>query len=159
MIRRQAGMPTSRFTTLVGIPQRTYRRWQARARDGRPARGPWPTPTQDQFEEVVVQLADRWPGWGHRKIAQIARTDGHPVSDSTALRALKRNGRVFAPGYTVNAETMPLPAGWRSSRRHPDATKWDLRIGLGSSNSAAVAMGVAEATVPMLRGVAARSAG
>ncbi len=100
MIRRQAGMPTLRFTTLLGIPERSYRRWQAKARDDRPPRGPWPTPAQDQFEEIVVELADRWPAWGHRKIAQIARTDGHPVSDSTALRALKRTGRVLAADDT-----------------------------------------------------------
>ena len=64
MIRQQARMPTLRFTTLFGIPERSYRRWQAKARDDRPARGPWPTPAQDQFEEIVVELADRWPGVG-----------------------------------------------------------------------------------------------
>jgi putative transposase len=100
MIRQQARMPTSRFTTLLGIPERSYRRWQARARDGRPPRGPWPTPAQDQYEQILVELADQWPAWGHRKVAQIARTDGHPVSDATALRALKRSGRVFAADYT-----------------------------------------------------------
>ena len=47
-----------------------------------------------------MELADLWPVWGHSKIAQLARTDGHPVSDSTALRALKRNDRVLAPDYT-----------------------------------------------------------
>lgn len=31
MIREEAGMPTSRFTALVGIPERTYRRWHDRA--------------------------------------------------------------------------------------------------------------------------------
>ena len=30
-------MPTTRFCALVGIPERTYRRWQAHARAGRPA--------------------------------------------------------------------------------------------------------------------------
>ena len=100
MIREEAGMPTSRFTTLFGIPERTFRRWQARARRGRPAKGRWPTPAQDHVEHVLVELADLWPVWGYRKIAQLARTDGHPVSDSTALRALKRNDRVLAPDYT-----------------------------------------------------------
>ena len=28
-------MPTTRFCALVGIPERTYRRWQAHARAGR----------------------------------------------------------------------------------------------------------------------------
>ncbi len=100
MIRQDAGMPTSRFTLLVGVPERTYRRWQARSRDGRPTRGPWPTPAQDQVEEKLVEVADQWLAWGHRKVAQIARTDGCAVTDSTALRALKRNGRVLEPDYT-----------------------------------------------------------
>ena len=100
MIRTEAGTPTSRFTALVGVRERTYRRWQARARQGRRAKGPWPTPTQDRVERILVDLADRWPAWGHRKIAELARSDGQPVSYSAALRALKRNGRVLAPDYT-----------------------------------------------------------
>jgi putative transposase len=101
MIRTGAGMPTSRFTTLVGIPERTYRRWQARQRQGLPPKGPWPTPEQDRVQEPLVEVADTWPEWGHRKIAQIARTDGLDVTDSTALRALKRVGRVLAVDYTT----------------------------------------------------------
>ena len=38
MIRVEAGMPTSRFTSVVGVPERTYRRWQQPARAG-PRRG------------------------------------------------------------------------------------------------------------------------
>ena len=92
-------MPTARFTSLVGVPERTYRRWQARARQGRPVRGPWPTPAQDLVEQKLLEVADKWPAWGHRKIAQITRTDGIAVSDSTALRALKRQDRVLSPDY------------------------------------------------------------
>ncbi|MQA06918.1 MAG: transposase, partial [Streptosporangiales bacterium] len=32
MIRQDAAMPVSRFTALLGIPRRSYTRWQARAR-------------------------------------------------------------------------------------------------------------------------------
>ena len=127
MIRQQARMPTSRFTTLLGIPERSYRRWQARARRGRPPRGPWPTPAQDCFEPVAVMLADRWPAWGHRKIAELARTDGHPVSDSTALRTLKRNGRVLAPDYT--RERRDLSAARRAAFVAPPSGRnevWQL---------------------------------
>jgi transposase InsO family protein len=99
MIRLEAGMPTARFTAVVGVPERTWRRWQAKARAGRPPKGPWPRPAQDRIEQAVVERADRWPAWGHRKIAQLARTDGIAVSDSTALRALRRAGRVLAPDY------------------------------------------------------------
>lgn len=100
MIRHDVGMPTARFTRLIGVPERTYRRWQQRERAGRPVRGPWPTPAQDQAENTLVATADAWPAWGHRKIAALARIDGTAVSDSTALRALKRNGRVLEPDYT-----------------------------------------------------------
>ena len=99
MIRREAGMPTSRFTVLVGIPERSYRRWQAKAREGRSLKGPWPTPAQDRVEQALVELADQWPAWGHRKIAELARIDGQSVSYSTALRALSRRGRVLTPDY------------------------------------------------------------
>ncbi len=99
MIRQDAGMPTSRFTGLVGIPERTYRRWQQRQRAGKPAKGPWPTRAQDRVEEKLVEVADRWPAWGHRKVAELSRVDGTAVSDSTALRALKRNGRVLEADY------------------------------------------------------------
>ncbi len=34
VIRTEAGIPTTRFCQLVGIPERTYRRWQAYARAG-----------------------------------------------------------------------------------------------------------------------------
>ena len=67
MIRTEVGMPTSRFTSMFGIPERTYRRWQQRARRGQPVKGPWPTPVQDRVERHVVEVADRWPAWGHCK--------------------------------------------------------------------------------------------
>lgn len=111
MIRSEAGMPTARFTRLLGIPERTYRRWQARARDGRPAKGPWPAPEQDRVEEKLVELADAWPEWGHRKLVDLARLDGIELSDSTALRALKRSGRALKPDYT------------REVRRHAEARR------------------------------------
>ena len=40
VIRLDAGMPTSRFVDLIGVPERSCRRWQAKARTDRPrARG------------------------------------------------------------------------------------------------------------------------
>ena len=32
MIRVEAGMPTTRFCSVIGVPERTWRRHQARAR-------------------------------------------------------------------------------------------------------------------------------
>jgi putative transposase len=99
MIRVEAGMSTSRFVCLLGIPERSYRRWQHRQRHGRPVRGPWPAPACDRVEPVAISYADRFPAWGHRKIAMLMRVDGHHGPDSTVLRALKRTGRVLPVGY------------------------------------------------------------
>ncbi|WP_290512544.1 hypothetical protein [Aeromicrobium sp.] len=44
MIRVEAGMSTTRFCQLIDMPERTWRRWQARAGAGEPTRGPWPQP-------------------------------------------------------------------------------------------------------------------
>ncbi len=99
MIRAEAGMPTARFVGLVGVPERSYRRWQQRQRQGRPVKGPWPAPAQDRVEPVAISYADRFPAWGHRKLAALARVDGHHAPDSTVLRALRRSGRVLPVDY------------------------------------------------------------
>jgi len=92
-------MPTSRFVRLVGVPERSYRRWQQRQRAGQPSRGPWPAPSRDRIEPNAVGYADRWPAWGHRKIAALLRADGVDAPDSTVLRALRRSGRVLPVDY------------------------------------------------------------
>ena len=99
MIRLEAGMPTARFTRLVGVPERSYRRWQQRQRQGRPAKGPWPAPERDRVEPVAIVYADRFPAWGHRKVGELMRVDGHHAPDSTVLRALRRTGRVQPVDY------------------------------------------------------------
>jgi putative transposase len=99
VIRVEAGMPTSRFVRLLGMPERSYRRWQQRQRQGRPVKGPWPAPACDRVEPVAISYADRFPAWGHRKIAMLMRVDGHRAPDSTVLRALKRSGRVLPVDY------------------------------------------------------------
>lgn len=92
VIRREAGMPISRFATIIGIPERTYRNWAARERRGTQDKGPWPTPAQDQVAEAVVDLAQKWPRWGHLRIAAALRGSGVPCSDSTVQRVMARNG-------------------------------------------------------------------
>ena len=99
MIRTEAGMPTSRFVVLIGVPERSYRRWQQRLRDGRPVRGPWPAPARDRIEPDAVSYADRFPAWGHRKVAALIRADGQAAPDSTVLRALRRTGRLLPVDY------------------------------------------------------------
>ena len=88
-------MTTARFCRLIGVPERSYRRWQQRQRQGRPAKGPWPTPSADRIEPTAVVCADRFPQWGSRTIATLIRIDGYHAPDSTVYRALKRTGRVL----------------------------------------------------------------
>ena len=99
MIRLDAAMPTARFCRLVGLSERSYRRWQQRQRQGRPAKGPWPTPAADRVEPTAIAYADRWPQWGSRTIATLMRIDGFDAPDSTVYRALKRTGRVLEVNY------------------------------------------------------------
>ena len=99
MIRLESGMPTARFTRLLGVPERSYRRWQQRERQGRPTKGPWPAPERDRVEPVAIAYADRFPAWGHRKVGELMRVDGHRAPDSTVLRALRRSGRVQPIDY------------------------------------------------------------
>lgn len=99
MIRLEARMPTNRFARLIGVPERSYRRWQQRQRQGRPVKGPWPTPAADRIEPTAVAYADRYPQWGSRTIATLMRIDGFDAPDSTVYRALKRTGRVLEVDY------------------------------------------------------------
>jgi transposase InsO family protein len=111
VIRRDAQMSTARFCRLVGMPERTYRRWQQRERQGRPAKGPWPTPSADRLEPAAVAYADRYPQWGSHTIASLLRIDGVDAPDSTVYRALKRTGRVLEVNYQAER------------RRHAEARK------------------------------------
>ncbi len=89
-------MPTSRFCRLTGIPERTCRRWQPRARSEPPVRGPWPSPVAEAVEPFVIKHAEAHPAWGHRKIWALCRFDGHQVSASTVERIMRRGGLLAA---------------------------------------------------------------
>lgn len=54
MIRVDAGMPTSRFVELIGVPERSYLRWQAKARTAQLSKGPWPQPAREAARELVT---------------------------------------------------------------------------------------------------------
>lgn len=88
-------MPISRFAAILGIPESTYRNWAKRAQRAEQAersKGPWPTPAQDQVAQAVVELAERWPRWGHQRIAATLRGRGLDCSDSTVQRVMAKNG-------------------------------------------------------------------
>jgi putative transposase len=92
-------MPTARFCQLIGVPERTWRRWQAKQRGERPPRGPWPRPVRTGVREVVVAHAKAHPAWGHRKIWAMARHQGVTVSMSTVLRLLRGEGLLLTADY------------------------------------------------------------
>ena len=98
MIRLEAGMPTARFSRLIGVPERSYRRWQQRQRQGRPAKGPWPTParTPSSRRRSSTPIGSR-PG--SPEAGDVAARRRPPRPDSTVLRALRRTGRVQPIDY------------------------------------------------------------
>jgi putative transposase len=99
VIRVEAGMPTSRFCPLIGVPERTWRRHQARARAGRRVKGPWPRPARETARDVARRHALAHPAWGHRKVWAMCRYDGHAVSPATVLRLLRDEGLILEANY------------------------------------------------------------
>lgn len=99
MIRVEAGMPTTRFCKRLGVPERTWRRWQARAgRDLQP-KGPWPRPVRQTVRACARKHALAHPAWGHRKIWAMCRYDGHQASPATVLRLLRDEGLLLEANY------------------------------------------------------------
>ena len=92
-------MPTARFVKLIGVPERSYRRWQAKARQGRPPKGPWPQPARDAARPLATKHALERPAWGHRKIWAMTRHNGHKVSQATVLRLLRDDRLILASEY------------------------------------------------------------
>jgi putative transposase len=118
VIRTDAAMPTSRYCALIGIPRRTYARWQARARAGEPTgKGPWPAPVVDAVEQVAATYAGDWPAWGHRKIHALMAVDGHTASPSSIERALRRRGLLQPVDY--HGERRQLAAARRAAFTDP----------------------------------------
>ncbi len=92
-------MPTTRFCALIGVPERTWRRHQARARAGVQSKGPWPRPARESVREAARRHALAHPAWGHRKIWAMCRHDGHRVSPATVLRLLRDEGLILTQAY------------------------------------------------------------
>lgn len=99
MIRTEAGMPTTRFCALIGVPERTWRRHQARARAGAVVKGPWPRPARESVKDVARRHALAHPAWGHRKVWAMCRHDGHRVSQASVLRLLRDEGLILPAAY------------------------------------------------------------
>ncbi|SBW22298.1 integrase catalytic subunit [Candidatus Protofrankia californiensis] len=121
-------MPTTRFCALIGIPRRSYTRWQAIARAGGPAgKGPWPAPVVDPVEPVAAKYAADWPAWGHRKIHAMMAVDGHTASVSSVERALRRRGLLQPVDY--HGERRELAKARRAAFTEPPTSPnmvWQL---------------------------------
>ena len=50
------------------MPERTWQRWQARARTQISVKGPWPAPVAEANEPYLVKHAEAHPAWEHRKV-------------------------------------------------------------------------------------------
>ena len=99
MIRVEAGMPTTRFCSLIGVLERTWRRYQARARAGRRPKGPWPQPARDRVRDAARRHGLAHPAWGHRKVWAVCRHDGLAVSAASVLRLLREEGLLLEASY------------------------------------------------------------
>ena len=100
VIRADAGMPTTRFCRMLGVPERTWRRKQAHAKKQADCqKGPWPKPAQNKVADSAVEHALAHPAWGHRKVWAMTRYDGHGASQASVLRLLRDKGLLLEASY------------------------------------------------------------
>ena len=106
MIRCDAGMPTTRFCQIIGVPERTWSRRQARQRSGEQARAPGrdrpgsrPRPARQSVREAARAHALAHPAWGHRKVWAMVRHEGLACSQATILRVLRDVGLILPAAY------------------------------------------------------------
>lgn len=113
-LRREHGLTITRFGKTVGLPVRTYCDRGTRHLAGHNTRGPWPTPAR----AVITELAPKYPMWGHRKIAWLARHEhGLHVAEATCPRILREAALVLPIDYAPRASR----SRWRSRRGVPGA--------------------------------------
>jgi transposase-like protein len=90
-VRREAKISVVSFCTLVGVPRRTYYRYVDKAKVQAPVeKGPWPAPVVDGLTSAVQRYLEDHPLDGHRKVHTALRAQGHKVSPSSVLRAMRR---------------------------------------------------------------------
>lgn len=89
-IRRESEIGISRFCVLIGVSRRTYSRRLAQLRSGRPTRN---EADSTSIVSTCAQLVERYvvmhPDYGHRRIHDLMIADGHMVSPSSVLRAIR----------------------------------------------------------------------
>lgn len=99
-IRITADMSTARFCQLFEVPERTWRRKQAKARTATSSKGPWPRPARQRGSRLCAQSM-RWliqRGDTERTWAMV-RHDGHVVSKASVLRILRDEALILPAQY------------------------------------------------------------
>ena len=110
------------------MPERTWRRHQARARAGHPLKGPWPRPARSRVRDAVRAHALAHPAWGHRKglgdgpLRRAPRLGGDRAAPA-ARRGAAPGGQL--PARTPRAGRQP-PGGVRDGADRPDTCVWQL---------------------------------
>lgn len=111
-IRRGSGLPVARFCALVGISRRTYFRRLTLLRSGRLVTArPSAATMMTLCVQVVADYMEEHPKYGYRRIHELMVADGHLVSESTVLRAMRINQRRGAAGHAQwpAADSDPAP--------------------------------------------------
>lgn len=96
-LARQPDSNISELCRRYGISRKTGYKWLARSDTEDRSRRPLSTPrrTADEVECRVLQLRDRHPAWGGRKIAHVLKRDqGVEIAPSTVTSVLRRHGRI-----------------------------------------------------------------
>jgi len=78
------------------MPERTWRRWLARAAAGEQVRGPLVGPVAATVQDEVTGHTQAHPAWGHRKVWAMTRYDGQQASPETVLWVMRRRGLLLA---------------------------------------------------------------
>jgi len=128
VIRVEAGMATVRFCSLIGMPERTWRRHQSRARADRATKGRWPRPVRAWVRDAARRHALAHPAWGHRKVwamvrhGRARRVPGHDPA-AAARRGPDPSGHL--PARTPPARC-PQEGRVRDGADRPDTCVWQL---------------------------------
>jgi putative transposase len=111
MIRQDTAMPVSRFCVLLGIPCRSYFRRLARTRCGETVtRKRRSAPSTELCALIVAEYTAIWPDYGHRRLHALMAEDGHVISPSTVLRAMRMLRRADRAAEDGHGESDP----WRT---------------------------------------------
>lgn len=113
-----------------GVPELTWRGWQARARAGEPVKGPKVGTGPGSGPATGARRAVGASGVGHRKIWAMVRHAGHAVSQATVLPIVREEGLGQSAG--INASR----ASSSSSTRPRSRCRRRVRTTCGSWTSA-----------------------